>query len=54
MAPYLLHDWLPAVHYRHLLLFSKIVKTATALTITVQELDELEENVKEWHAEYER
>lgn len=54
MAPILLKDRLPDEHYKHLLLFSKIIKTVTALSITEKELVILEEDVKECHAKYER
>jgi len=54
LAPYLLEDRLPDEHYKHLLLLSKIIKSATRLEITEQQIDELEDDLKTWHAEYER
>jgi hypothetical protein len=54
IAPLLLKGRLPEEHYQHLLLFSKIIKVATSLEITTQQLDELDLDIRVWHAEYER
>jgi hypothetical protein len=54
IAPLLLKGHLPEDHYQHLLLFSKIIKVATSLEITTQQLDELDQEIQAWHAEYER
>jgi hypothetical protein len=44
---------LPVAHYEHLLLFSDIIKITTSLEITEEMLDQLEVNIKKWHADYE-
>ncbi|KAG8830259.1 hypothetical protein FRC17_005140 [Serendipita sp. 399] len=54
MSPYLLFGRLPDEHYQHLLLMVRMIKLATSLEITEAMLEELDEVVREWHAEYER
>ncbi|PVF91126.1 hypothetical protein CPB86DRAFT_720040 [Serendipita vermifera] len=54
LAPYLFEGRLPQQHYEHLCLFSHIIKTATSLELTEQQIQELENDLKKWHTDYER
>jgi hypothetical protein len=54
LAPYLLEGRLPNEHYRHMCLFSSIIKSATSLEIIEVELTKLEADIKQSHADYAR
>ena len=41
------------VQYDHLILFTNIIKSATSLEMTEDMLDELDDDVRLWHAQYE-
>ncbi|KAG8905503.1 hypothetical protein FRC00_013220 [Tulasnella sp. 408] len=53
-APILLHQRLPSPYYEHLVKFGTIIKYCLKLTITTEELEELEEMCISWVEEYER
>jgi Transposase family tnp2 len=53
VAPYVMEGRLPDEHYRHLLLFSHIIKTATLLEIEEGTLEQLDMDVRLWHEQYE-
>lgn len=53
-APILLHQRLPSLYYKHLVKFGTIIKYCLKLTITTEELEDLEEMCISWVEEYER
>lgn len=54
IAPLSLKGRLPDEHYKHMVLFSQIIKESTRLEITEEQIDKLDEKIRRWHAEYER
>ena len=53
IALYVMEGQLLRVQYDHLILFTNIIKSATSLEMTEDMLDELDDDVRLWHAQYE-